>query len=649
MATMSFFLLLFYLSLFSVLGLETDDCKPTRCKKHGPKIQFPFRIKERSPEYCGYRGFEVFCDEKHETMLLLPSSVQVVVKDIDYVTQQIHLYDPENCFPRKLPQLNLSSSPFFPDYYRNYTLFNCSAPFERNCGIPIPCLDDSRYHIFVVDSYEMGYCPLASCTQIHEYSLPLYPFSYSMSGENSLYLNWLEPACGICEAQGQRCKLSTNSTITHQIQCVDIDKPKTNSKQVILLFPSFCHACFLRLCLRPFPFYSGYRLQGASNGPLLGGALGTCLVVTILAALILLYISITSDRENHIKIEKFLEDYRALKPTRFSYSDITRITRKFSEKLGEGGYGTVYKAKLSTQIHAAVKLLHNSKGNGEEFVNEVSTIGRIHHVNIVRLIGFCAEGSKRALVYEFLPNDSLEKFIFRSSSSRPSLGWPKLRDIALGIARGIEYLHFGCDHQILHFDIKPHNILLDRNFGPKICDFGLAKLCSKEQSGVTMTAARGTMGYIAPEVLSRTFGRASYKSDVYSFGMMVLEMVGGRKNMDPNLDTSQVYFPQWVYNRLDSDFGEDFWAGVEEGEDGNVARRLTIVGLWCVQWSPNDRPSMKEVVAMLEGSEESLVIPPNPFADNNARTSVARVISGRWQQHHRIELGTVQETEYFSA
>ncbi|GER46401.1 RING/U-box superfamily protein [Striga asiatica] len=148
MASVSFFLILFCLSLFTaVLGLETDDCKPTSCKKHGPKIRFPFRIKKRSPEYCGYRGFEVFCNEKNETMLLLPSSVQVAVKHIDYVTQQIHLYDPENCLPRKLPQLNLSSSnsPFRFSYDNyNYTMFNCSAPFENRCGVPIPCLDDSR-------------------------------------------------------------------------------------------------------------------------------------------------------------------------------------------------------------------------------------------------------------------------------------------------------------------------------------------------------------------------------------------------------------------------------------------------------------------------------------------------------------------------
>ncbi|RVW33869.1 Rust resistance kinase Lr10 [Vitis vinifera] len=121
-----------------------------------------------------------------------------------------------------------------------------------------------------------------------------------------------------------------------------------------------------------------------------------------------------------------------------------------------------------------------------------------------------------------------------------------------GIAKGIEYLHQGCDQRILHFDIKPHNILLDHNFNPKISDFGLAKLCSKEQSAVSMTVARGTIGYIAPEVLSKNFRNVSYKSDVYSFGMLLLEMVGGRKNIDVSVEsTSQVYFPEWIYNHLD--------------------------------------------------------------------------------------------------
>ncbi|RVX01851.1 Rust resistance kinase Lr10 [Vitis vinifera] len=172
-----------------------------------------------------------------------------------------------------------------------------------------------------------------------------------------------------------------------------------------------------------------------------------------------------------------------------------------------------------------------------------------------------------------------------------SLGWEKLQDIAIGIAKGIEYLHQGCDQRILHFDIKPHNILLDENFNPKISDFGLAKLCSKDQSAVSMTVARGTMGYIAPEVLSRNFGNASYKSDVYSFGMLLLEMVGGRKNIDVTMETNQVYFPEWVYNQLDQ--GEDVHIRIEEEGDIKIAKKLTIVGLWCIQWYPIDRPSMK--------------------------------------------------------
>ncbi|XVF53414.1 hypothetical protein PTKIN_Ptkin05aG0097900 [Pterospermum kingtungense] len=260
-----------------------------------------------------------------------------------------------------------------------------------------------------------------------------------------------------------------------------------------------------------------------------GIVLGSCFLVIAVIAVYYLYRSNKMKRENDAKIEKFLEDYRALKPSRYTYADIKRITNDFKEKLGEGAYGTVLKGTLSSEVHVAVKILNNSIGNGEEFINEVGTMGRIYHVNVVRLVGFCADGFRRALVYEFLPNESLEKFIFSADGKRHSLGWEKLQDIAIGITKEIEYLHQGCDQRILHFDIRPHNILLDEKFTPKISNFGLAKLCSKDQSAVSMTAARGTMGYIAPEVYSRNFGNVSYKSDVYSFGMMLLEMVGGSR------------------------------------------------------------------------------------------------------------------------
>ncbi|KAF6171193.1 hypothetical protein GIB67_011254 [Kingdonia uniflora] len=291
------------------------------------------------------------------------------------------------------------------------------------------------------------------------------------------------------------------------------------------------------------------------------------------------------EKEYQVKIDMFLKDYEALKPTRYLYEDIKKMTNQFKNMLGKGGYGSVYKGTIGNDIEVAVKILNDFKGKGEDFTNEVGTIGRIHHVNIVRLVGFCADGFKRALVYEFMPNESLEKYIFSKGTINLHLGWEKLQDIAIGIAKGIEYLHQGCDQRILHFDIKPHNILLDKNLKPKISDFGLAKLSSKGESVVSMTAARGTIGYIAPEVFSRNFGNVSYKSDVYSFGMLVLEMVGGRKNTDDTAaNSSQVYFPEWAYNNLNQD--KEFGIQVDMDEDMKIAKKLTIVALGAF----NDQP-----------------------------------------------------------
>ncbi|XP_040372352.1 rust resistance kinase Lr10-like [Rosa chinensis] len=249
--------------------------------------------------------------------------------------------------------------------------------------------------------------------------------------------------------------------------------------------------------------------------------------------------------------------------------------------LGEGGFGSVFSGKLpSNGVLVAVKVLKDSKGNGDDFVNEVGTIGRIHHVNVVRLLGFSAEGGKRALIYELMPNSSLEKFISSARSNDTPFDWEKLRNIIIGIAKGIEYLHQGCDQRILHFDIKPHNILLDHDFNPKISDFGLAKLFSKEESMISMTAARGTVGYIAPEVFNGYFGTVSYKSDVYSFGMLVLEIIGARKESALTSNNSQMYFPELIYECLNQ--GEKL--DLELGDDGDAqtAKRLAIVALWCV-------------------------------------------------------------------
>ncbi|KAK9994766.1 hypothetical protein SO802_024469 [Lithocarpus litseifolius] len=594
-------LLLFVLFIVDI-GEGHNTCPELRCRAEGPPIRFPFRLKDRQPDqHCGYPGFDLYCSHNNDTVLELPTSVKAFVKNIYYESQLIVVTDSDNCFPRKILRLNLSSPPFqFKNYYlSNYSLFSCTP--DKESPYLISCLSNfstSVYAFFSDD--DIDDLPILSCTKMYTVSsVPDVIWNLP-----SLELTWSEPAkCGHCERKGKKCRFQNNSTDL-KTEC----------------FPN-----------------KGISRKIVTTA--IGSILGSFLLVLVVYALYRVYRYDKAEKENQARIEKFLEDYKAFKPTRYSYNDVKRITNQFTEKLGQGAYGTVFKGKFSNEIHVAVKILNSSKGNGEEFINEVGTMGRIHHVNVVRMVGFCADGFRRALVYEFLPNDSLEKFI-SSVDSKLFLGWEKLQDIALGIAKGIEYLHQGCDQRILHFDIKPHNILLDQNFNPKISDFGLAKLCAKDQSAVSMTTARGTMGYIAPEVFSRNFGSVSYKSDVYSFGILLLEMVGGRKNVDVSTEnTSQIYFPEWIYNLLEQK--EDLRVYVEDNGDAKIAKKLAIVGLWCIQWHPMDRPSMKVVVQMLEGEGDKLTMPPNPFASTGTTKINVSMPTRRLNQ----ELEVILESE----
>ncbi|KAL5743354.1 hypothetical protein ACOSQ2_026470 [Xanthoceras sorbifolium] len=326
--------------------------------------------------------------------------------------------------------------------------------------------------------------------------------------------------------------------------------------------------------------------------------------------------------EDDRNIEAFVKNFGSLALRKYNYSDVKRMTKSFSDKLGQGGYGDVYRGKLPDGRLVAVKFLKQSKGNGEEFINEVASISRTSHINIVALLGFCYERKKKALIYEFMPNGSLDNFIYNkeSSSTNRNLEWKTMYQIVVGIAKGLEYLHRGCNTRIVHFDIKPHNILLDEDFCPKIADFGLAKLCKKKESMISMLGARGTIGYIAPEVFCRTFGEVSHKSDVYSYGMMILEMVGGRKNIDVRVShTSEIYFPNWIYKQLE--LGKDFeFHGVVTEEEKELAKKMVLVSLWCIQTIPSDRPSITRVVEMLEGGLESLQVPPKPSLTSQTRS-----------------------------
>ncbi|XP_039025811.1 LEAF RUST 10 DISEASE-RESISTANCE LOCUS RECEPTOR-LIKE PROTEIN KINASE-like 2.1 [Hibiscus syriacus] len=327
-------------------------------------------------------------------------------------------------------------------------------------------------------------------------------------------------------------------------------------------------------------------------------------------------------RKNSERIEAFIMRYGSdLAPKRYSYSDIKKITKSFRDKLGEGGFGTVYRGNLPDGRLVAVKVLSESRGDGEEFINEVASISRTSHVNVVTFLGFCYDSSMRALLYEFMPNGSLDKFIYHHGSRDRLrvLDQKTLFEIAVGIARGLEYLHQGCNTRILHLDIKPHNVLLDDDFIPKISDFGLAKLCERKESILSSITARGTIGYIAPELFCRNFGGVSYKSDVYSYGMMVLEMVGAKENVHvAGSITSETNFPTWIYEHLRD---EPFDLEGITVEDEETTKKMIIVSLWCIQTNPSDRPSMTRVLEMLQGTLQSLPIPPRPFLFSPPRSA----------------------------
>ncbi|KAJ8752866.1 hypothetical protein K2173_008601 [Erythroxylum novogranatense] len=606
-------ILCLFLQVLVGYGISVGGCEESKCGRRGPVIRFPFRLKDKQPEHCGFPGFDLTCTERRETLLELPTSAKLHINTIDYVSQAIVASDPNNCLPRQALNLSLSNTPFevLYGFSYNYSLFSCASE-NRNMYYPsfprlsapvydayaIPCLSVPGYDVYLFSPSEsFSYRSVASCEKM--YTLPSLP----NGGDNVLYLNWSIPACAYCEAQGKFCGWKSTDIKT-DIQC--FDRPKENGGTTKKIIASVV-------------------------------AVGSFLIILLALLLYRLYRKDRSDKENQARVKGFLEDYKAFNPARYSYNDIKRITNEFKDKLGQGAYGTVYKGKLSDEVYVAVKILNSSKGNGEEFVNEVATMGRIHHVNVVRLVGYCADGFRRALVYEYLPNESLEKFISPDHDVKNlHLSWGKLQKIALGIAEGIDYLHRGCDQRILHFDIKPHNILLDDNFNPKISDFGMAKLCAKDQSAVSMTTARGTLGYIAPEVFSRNFGNVSYKSDVYSYGMVLLEVVGGRKQTIVTTDNvSHVNFPEWAYNCLYQ--GEELRIQIEEESDHQIAKKLTIVGLWCIQWHPVERPHMKTVVQMLEEEGDKLTVPPNPFS--------SRMNADFPGKFHHQELEVISETE----
>ncbi|GLJ51341.1 hypothetical protein SUGI_1091680 [Cryptomeria japonica] len=308
-------------------------------------------------------------------------------------------------------------------------------------------------------------------------------------------------------------------------------------------------------------------------------------------------------RRQRVRTESVEEDVPIMLKT-FSYKELRVATGNFRHKLGSGAFGSVFKGTLPDSTLVAVKRLEGSGRQEKQFRAEISTIGSIQHVNLVKLCGFCVEGSRRLLVYAYMPNGSLNSSLFyEEEDAEKVLDWKTRFQIALGIARGLVYLHEECRDQIIHCDIKPENILLDGDFNPRLADFGLAKLVGRDFSRV-LTTTRGTRGYLAPEWISGL--PITPKVDVYSFGMTLLEIISGRRNLDLRVEESRLYFPTWASSQIQRGNIRDI-VDARIASEANIeeVRRAAVVGGLCIQDDENLRPSMGEVVKILEGKMEA--------------------------------------------
>ncbi|XP_038970403.1 probable LRR receptor-like serine/threonine-protein kinase At1g56140 [Phoenix dactylifera] len=298
------------------------------------------------------------------------------------------------------------------------------------------------------------------------------------------------------------------------------------------------------------------------------------------------------------------------RPDTFTYMELKTATENFSpaNKLGEGGFGPVFKGILSDGRIVAVKQLSVASRQGKrQFMTEIATISAVQHRNLVKLYGCCIEGGKRLLVYEYLENRSLDQALFGDNNLH--LDWTTRFEICLGAARGLAYLHEESSVRIVHRDVKASNILLDSDLNPKISDFGLAKLYDDKMTHIS-TRVAGTIGYLAPEYAMR--GHLTEKADVFGFGVVVLEVLSGRPNSDQSLEAEKVYLLEWAWNlrenRRELEMVDPWLSSFNEEE----AIRIINVALLCTQASPMLRPPMSRVVAMLAGDIEVCEVTTRP-------------------------------------
>ncbi|XP_058778514.1 cysteine-rich receptor-like protein kinase 10 [Vicia villosa] len=319
--------------------------------------------------------------------------------------------------------------------------------------------------------------------------------------------------------------------------------------------------------------------------------------------------------------ENFGDELKTLESLQFKVATIEAATNKFSKEneIGKGGFGIVYKGVLSDGQQIAVKKLSINSGQGSiEFQNEILLIAKLQHINLVTLLGFCLEEREKMLIYEYVPNKSLDYFLFDHKKHRV-LDWFERYKIIGGIARGILYLHEYSRLKVIHRDLKSSNILLDNNMNPKISDFGLARIVTIDQEPGRTNRIVGTYGYMSPEYAMH--GQFSEKSDVFSFGVIIIEIVSGKKNVRPiELDDfDDLLSIAWRKWRSETPL-ELLDPVLKDSYSRSEVIKCIQLGLLCVQESPLDRPTMAQVVSYLSNLLVELPFPQEPAFSMDRRT-----------------------------
>ncbi|XP_062011413.1 cysteine-rich receptor-like protein kinase 10 isoform X6 [Rosa rugosa] len=331
-------------------------------------------------------------------------------------------------------------------------------------------------------------------------------------------------------------------------------------------------------------------------------------------------------KQPRVKLENHdtSEEVSFVDSLQYDFENIRSATDDFSDenKLGQGGFGAVYKGRLLNGQYIAVKRLSKSSEQGDrEFKNEVMLLAQLQHRNLVRLLGFCLKEEERLLIYEYIPNTSLNHFIF-DPINHGHLDWETRYKIIGGIVRGLLYLHEDSRLRIVHRDLKPSNILLGEDMNPKIADFGTARLFVMDQTQGDTKTIVGTYGYMAPEYAIH--GRFSVKSDVFSFGVLVLEIVSGKKigsfqNGENEEDLLSYAWKNWRDDTISNIIDPMLTTGSR-----NEMIRCIHIGLLCVQENVNDRPTMASVVSMLNSHSLTISVPSKPayYSHYNSESNI---------------------------